>query len=86
MGQSADSILAQIDQLNCDQETRLNELQIKLDIALAHVGKFKSKEKARLLQLGALQRPSREMDWERDTDEGEAFAVKTGFEDRKQSG
>ena len=83
MGHSADSILAQIEQLACDQEIRLRAVQNKMTDALAHLDKLKVKAKARLLQLGALQRPSREMDWERDTDSGEGYVVDTGFEQRK---
>jgi hypothetical protein len=81
LGRHSKELLQQIKALNEAQGIRLQSFQTKLEEALAHVDQLNIKAKAKLLQLGELQKPSREFDWENDTDDGNVYVVKHGFED-----
>jgi hypothetical protein len=80
LGGYSKEILRQIQALNVAQGFRLQSLDTKLAEAVARVGDFEVKAKAKLLRLGELQKPDRNYDWEHDTDAGETYVVKHGFE------
>jgi len=85
LGHCSAAILQRIKALSQAQGVRLQFLETQLAEAINCVERLEVKAKARLLQLGELPKPDRHFDWENDTDCGDTYVVKHGFEQGNSS-